>query len=174
MGRRRGFPRAHRGVPPPYSFFAPRASFPPPSVFFSRPFSFGAGTAFDFAGGFLVRREGCLRRRTTKRKRQGCRTRRLVLLETLPLWGGGGALPFFLGGGLRLGGRGGGACPLFFFLRLPSLLTSHPPQKCRILTPQPPYLPEVCPRSGLVGPRGAPQLRALAAVLPVLQAAEHG
>ena len=47
---------SHEGLggPPPPSCFAALASFPPPSAFFSRPFSFGAGTAFDFGGAFLV------------------------------------------------------------------------------------------------------------------------
>ena len=96
---------------------------------------------------------------------------------------GGGALlplPFLWGGRLRLGrggggiGDGGGASPLPFFFHLPRLPTSHPLPKPRILTPQPPYLPQVCPLTELVGPRGAPQLRALAAVLSLLRGMEHG
>ena len=46
---------SHEGMggPPPSSFFTPPppASFRSPRAFFSRPFSFGAGTAFDFRGG---------------------------------------------------------------------------------------------------------------------------
>ena len=99
---------SHEGIAPPTpsSFFSPPppASFPPPSAFFSRPFSFGAGTAFDFGGGVLIRGGG-LRRRTMKRKRRGCRTRRPSLTQTAstPLRGGGGLPPLpFLGRGVSV------------------------------------------------------------------------
>ena len=117
-----------RGSPPPSSFNPPPASFAPPSAFFSRPFSFGAGTAFDNGGGSYSGGGGPCRR-TTKRKRQGCRTRRPSPTRTASSSLPGGALPPlpFFGEGLRLGGGGwgGGGLPPTF-----------PP-----LPPLPPHLP---------------------------------
>ena len=127
------------GVPPPLPTSSPHAhvAHPPAPAFFSRAFFFGAGTAFDFGGGGFLFGEECLPRRTTKRKREGCLTRRPSPTRTASasVRGGGGGLRLRLGGGAGIGG-GGGACPLPFFLHLPCLPNSHPLPKPRILTPQ--------------------------------------
>ena len=105
------------GFPPTSSFFAAPASAPTHSAFFARPFAFGAGTAFDFWGGFLIRGAGGAFFAGGRRRGRGgvvgfifrVRLEPLPLLckgegEALPpspLCGGGG------GGGLGLEGGGG-------------------------------------------------------------------
>ena len=155
-----------RSPPPPPLLFAPLLLLlPPPSLSGrGRPLSLGGGDP---------------RRRRTKRKRRGVRTRhpsptqtsssssRWLLCHPCLSWGGGG--------GLGLEGRGvgggGGPCPLPFLFHLLYLPTSHLLPNPPIVTSQPPHLRHVCPLTGLVGPRWAPQH---AAMLPLLQAAEHG
>ena len=183
MGRGGGVPRGDTGYPPRSSFFAASAFFRPPSAFFSRPFSFGAGTAFDFGGdscsgggggGGVVFARG---RRRGRSGVVGLGVR--IRLEPLPLrgGGGGGGCPCFFRGGFTFGGG-----------RLGVVVVLAPSLSSFTSLPSPPSIPRQsaasshsnhptstnCPRSGLVGPRGAPQLQAPAAVLPLLQAAEHG